>query len=81
MQTDKVETEIELIDARDIAAIAFIILANRLAKITEESQVKIQEHALIEAATMFKICSPEGLECLLSMNFPIIQIKGELDED
>jgi hypothetical protein len=80
MQTSKTGIETELIDTRDIAAIAFIILANRLAKITEESQVKIQEHALIEAAAMFKLSSPEGLECLLSMNFPIIQIKGELDE-
>ncbi len=81
MQTSKSEHELELIDTKDIAAIAFVILAKKLANITEESQMRIQEHALIEATTLFKMCSDEGLECFLAMNFPTIQITRESNED
>lgn len=71
MQTNDVE--ISGIDSRELSAIAFAILAAKLAKLMDESQRAIQDAALIEAYTLFRVSSPESLECFLSINFPIIK--------
>jgi len=78
MQTNELNdseggAEVSEINARDIAAIGFIILANKLAKLTNTSQLEIQHSTLIEAFRLFKVSSPETLDCFLLMNFPVIR--------
>lgn len=69
--------ELDQFDTRNIAAIAFVILANQVAKKTGESQLEIQSKLIIEAYKLFKASSPEGLECFLAINFPTIIEKAE----
>ena len=78
MQTNKLNdseggVKVNEIDSKDIAAIGFVIIANKLAKLTKTSQLEIQQDTLIEAIQLFKVSSPESLECFLKMNFPVIK--------
>lgn len=69
--------ELDQFDTRNVAAIAFVILAKQVARKTGESQLEIQRDVLIEAYNLFKASSPEGLQCFLAINFPTIIEKAE----
>ncbi|WP_019487435.1 hypothetical protein [Kamptonema formosum] len=67
-------------DTRNIAAIAFVLLAQTVAREKGISQIELQESMLLCAFQLFKHSDPERLKCFLTENFPTIkEVKDEGD--